>query len=75
MASRLTISAEWERLDEGAAEERACFAAIGIDVSPLVVRTLLVNHGRLDRAELEEDQTSVDEDQVLVAAAARPAPR
>ena len=30
MASRLTISAEWERLDEGAAEERACFAAIGI---------------------------------------------
>ena len=45
------------------------------DVSPLVVRTLLVNHGRLDRAELEEDQTSVDEDQVLVAAAARPAPR
>ena len=30
MGSGLTISAEWERLDEGAAEERACFAAIGI---------------------------------------------
>ena len=30
MGSRLTISADWERLDQGAAEERACFAAIGI---------------------------------------------
>ena len=30
MASRLKFSAEWERLDQGAAEERACFAAIGI---------------------------------------------
>ena len=29
-SSVLTISAEWERLDEGAPEERACFAAIGI---------------------------------------------
>ena len=27
-------------------------------VSPLVVRTLLVNHGRLDREELDEDQAS-----------------
>ena len=30
MGSGLTISADWERLDQGAAKERACFAAIGI---------------------------------------------
>jgi hypothetical protein len=30
MRGKLTITAEWERLDEGLPEERACFAAIGI---------------------------------------------
>ncbi len=30
MQSTLNISAEWERLDEGDPEERACFAALGI---------------------------------------------
>lgn len=46
MASRLTISADWERLDEGTAEERACFAAIGIwrnDVSLMAGHDSFVN--------------------------------
>ena len=46
MASRLTIRAEWERLDEGAAEERACFAAIGIwrnDISLTTAHDSFVN--------------------------------
>jgi len=30
MQPTLSITAEWERLDEGAPEERACFAALGI---------------------------------------------
>ncbi|HEY8289404.1 MAG TPA: hypothetical protein VIG49_09060, partial [Acetobacteraceae bacterium] len=30
MNSALSITAEWERLDGGTAEERACFAALGI---------------------------------------------
>ena len=30
MPNELTISADWERLDDGPAEERACFAALGI---------------------------------------------
>ena len=30
MTDRLTITAEWEQLDEGPPEERACFGAIGI---------------------------------------------
>ena len=30
MPGRLTIKADWEHLDEGSPEERACFAAIGI---------------------------------------------
>src|SRR5260370_13467765 len=30
MQPTLNISAEWERLDEGELEERACFAALGI---------------------------------------------
>ncbi len=30
MPSRLTIEAEWEQLDRGSPEERACFAALGI---------------------------------------------
>jgi hypothetical protein len=30
LTPELTINAEWERLDEGSPEERACFAAVNI---------------------------------------------
>ena len=39
------------------------------EVSPLVVRTLLVNHGRLDPADLEEYRTAVEHDPTSFAVA------